>query len=116
MVYYGRNLLIGIGVVLLGWFLLPHVAFAILALLAFFAYLISLVLHVRTRCWACRGTGRHQGLIFRYADRNCTVCGGQGGHRRWGTRSIGGGLGSEPRPVWAERRGAAARRRRHRSL
>jgi hypothetical protein len=111
ILYYGRNLLIWAVATVLGFIVLPHLWFAVAAIVVFIGYVISLVLHPRTRCWACGGTGRQRGALFSYAERQCTTCGGQARHRRWGSRAISSG-----QQVWAERAAARARQRASRPL
>ena len=62
------------------------------------AYLISLRRHPRgRRCFSCKGTGLHRGVVFRYATRPCTRCGGNGSRARIGLRVM------KPGQVWGER-------------
>ncbi len=49
-------------------------------------YVVSLYLHPRVKCSACRGKGSHPGLVFRYADRPCRKCRGTGRQERLGHR------------------------------
>jgi hypothetical protein len=109
ILHYAKNTILWAAAIAGGWLLLSRLWFAGVVGLVFIAYLISLVLHPRTRCWDCGGSGRHQAALFRYADRACTTCGGQSRHRRWGVRVIGAG-----RQVRAERAAARARQRPHR--
>lgn len=70
----------------------------VIILLVVIGYLISLRQHPRGRnCRACKGTGRQQGMIFRYAHRQCTRCGGSGGRGRIGLRVM------KPGQMWGER-------------
>jgi hypothetical protein len=42
--------------------------------------------HPFRRCHACKGSGRHNGAIFGYAERQCRRCGGSLRQERLGTR------------------------------
>jgi hypothetical protein len=107
IIYYARNLLIWALVTTLAFIALPAARFAEAAVVLAVAYVISLFLHPRVRCWDCNATGLHRGGLFRYSDRACTTCGGQSRHRRLGARVISPGS-----PLWAERaRGRAGQRR-----
>jgi hypothetical protein len=73
-------------------------AIIILLVLAIISYLISLSRHPRGRaCRKCGGSGVHRGLIFRYAIRDCTRCGGRPGRARIGIRIL------RPGHLWGER-------------
>lgn len=51
-------------------------------------YVISLVIHGRSRCLHCNGTGELRGSVFTWAHRRCPRC--QGGRIiRWGAGSVG---------------------------
>jgi hypothetical protein len=39
-------------------------------------YFLSIHLHPYTQCDACKGTGRHRGAVFTYAQRPCHKCSG----------------------------------------
>lgn len=84
---------------------------AILALIALVAYLVSLRLHPNRACRACKGTGRHRGSVFKYAQRSCTSCGGNGRRGRLGVRVIHGGA-----RVWGETRPERTTEERGRNL
>jgi DnaJ-class molecular chaperone len=62
--------------------------FYVLVFLAICAggYLLSLRLHPRIKCGACKGKGSHRGLVFSYADRACLRCRGTGRLERLGHR------------------------------
>jgi hypothetical protein len=109
--HYARNIVIWAAVTIGAFILLPATWLAVAAGALFIAYLVSLVLHPRVKCWDCDGSGRHSGGLFSYADRACTTCGGQSRHRRFGLRVISSG-----RQVWAERAATRARGRSHRPL
>jgi hypothetical protein len=111
LLHYLRNLIIWTLVVGLGWIALPASRFAEAALVLAVAYVVSLFLHPRVRCWDCDATGWHRGGLFRYSDRACTTCGGQSRHRRLGARVISPGS-----PLWAERARERAGQRRGRPL
>jgi hypothetical protein len=74
-------------------------------------YLVSLRLHPYGRkCPSCKGTGLQNGAVFRYAQRQCARCGGNGIRGRYGLRTLHrGGM------VWGERRpkAVADKRARH---
>jgi hypothetical protein len=86
-------------------YLLATVAIAIIG------YLVSLRLHpLGRKCISCKGTGQQNGAIYRYAQRQCTRCGGNGIRGRYGVRIL-----HRNTQVWGETRPAraAARRARH---
>jgi hypothetical protein len=83
----------------------------VLALIAAVGYWISLHRHPWGRsCRKCKGTGRQQGLIFRYAWRPCTRCGGNSDRARLGIR-----FGHPRSQVWGERAPQPARDKRDRN-
>jgi len=49
-------------------------------------YFISLRIHPLTKCRLCKGTGRHFGSMYTYAQRRCRKCGGNGRVDRLGVR------------------------------
>lgn len=63
---------------------------AVFLLVALVSYIISLFLHPRRACWACRGTARHHGWLWAYGNRPCRNCGGTGRRPRWGTKFFSG--------------------------
>jgi hypothetical protein len=67
-------------------------------------YRISLARHPFKVCRSCGGTGRTTGTMFFWSHRQCTNCGGQSRHRRFGTQRIYG-----DNPTWAERIASGAR-------
>jgi hypothetical protein len=74
--------------------------FPVLITALILSYLISLRLHPRGRvCGKCKGTGIHRGLLFSYAHRACTRCGGTPARARYGVRVLHG-----RKQVWGERR------------
>lgn len=58
----------------------------IVIILAVVGYLISLRIHPLVRCRLCKGTGRHFGSVYTYAQRRCRKCGGTGRLDRLGVR------------------------------
>jgi len=61
--------------------------FLILIIILFVVgYFISLRLHPLTKCRLCKGTGRHFGSMYTYAQRRCRKCGGNGRVDRLGVR------------------------------
>lgn len=54
--------------------------------ISFAGYYVSCRVHPRRGCWACKGSGKHVGMIFDYANRACDSCGGSGRQKRLGTR------------------------------
>jgi len=63
----------------------------IVAVLTGFGYLFSLHVHPYTRCYSCKGIGRHRGVVYGYASRACASCGGNGRQLRLGVRLFLGG-------------------------
>lgn len=56
-------------------------------------YIISLYVHPRAACRACKGTGRFYGAIYTWNFRMCHACGGNGrkirfGAARWGSLRV----------------------------
>jgi hypothetical protein len=81
----------------------PLAVLSVLAVVGIIGYLISLRQHPRgRRCRTCKGTGTQKGLIFRYANRQCTRCGGSGNRGRIGLRVL------RPGQVWGEKAPADA--------
>jgi hypothetical protein len=62
-------------------------------------------------CRTCNGSGRHSGMIFTYAHRQCPGCGGSGRHRREGLV-----LFRDGQPTRAEQQAKTAANRRNRPL
>ena len=60
--------------------------FIIIIIVLVVGYFISLRLHPLTKCRTCKGTGRHFGGVYTYAQRRCRKCGGTGRKARFGTR------------------------------
>jgi DnaJ-class molecular chaperone len=60
--------------------------FILIIILVVVGYFISLRLHPLTKCRLCKGTGRHFGSVYTYAQRRCNKCGGNGRVDRLGAR------------------------------
>jgi DnaJ-class molecular chaperone len=58
----------------------------ILIIFAVAGYFISLRIHPLAKCRLCKGTGRHIGGMYTYAQRRCRKCGGSGRVDRLGVR------------------------------
>jgi hypothetical protein len=71
----------------------------LIALVVLVGYLVSLRLHPWRNCRPCKGTGRHRGALYKYSQRSCTACGGNGRRGRLGVRVIHSGA-----RVWGETR------------
>jgi DnaJ-class molecular chaperone len=64
--------------------------FLIVAVLGGSGYLSALNVHPYIRCHSCRGAGRHRGMMYGYAGRECRHCGGNGRQLRLGVRLFPG--------------------------
>lgn len=60
--------------------------FILIIILVVVGYFISLRLHPLVKCKVCKGTGRHFGSVYTYAQRRCNKCGGNGRVDRLGVR------------------------------
>ena len=54
-------------------------------------FVASAFLHPYVRCGACKGSGRHRGIVFNYASRPCHVCNGAGRKQRFTAVALGRG-------------------------
>lgn len=65
------------------------VYFILLIIVVVAGYFVSLRIHPLTKCGLCKGTGRHNGSVYTYAQRRCRRCGGTGRRERLGKRFFG---------------------------
>ena len=61
----------------------------LIIIVAVVGYFVSLRIHPLAKCRLCKGTGRHSGSVYRYANRRCRRCGGSGRKDRFGNRFFG---------------------------
>ena len=61
----------------------------LIIIVAVAGYFISLRIHPLAKCGLCKGTGRHSGSVYTYAQRRCRKCGGTGRQERLGKRFFG---------------------------